>query len=242
MLVLAGCGSATDTGTQTEADPETADVVTSGECANEEALVRRALDSSRLRADVDGDGLPDTVAVAAQPDAAEPCRAFVAVRVRGGSTYSTHLIAEAAPLEGLGPLIVGLPYLAEQPGAQIVVDTRAAVDSLLAQMFTLDDERLRAVDVPQFEDGTFVVEGGGVIYPHGAACTADGQLLLTEAAQTRDGQRFRVTRRTYDVVGEPVRFADPVVDTATVPVDALIARFPEFGAPHWDACNGRQST
>jgi hypothetical protein len=234
-LVLVGCGSATET--RTEPEPETAEVVTSGECPDEEALVRRALDSSRLGADVDGDGRLDTVAVASDPEADEPCRAFVGVRLQAGSTYSTHLIPEAAPLEELPPEVVGLPHLANQPGAQIVVDTRAAVDSLLAQMFTLAGGALRAVDVPQLEDEeTFIVEGGGVIYPYGAACTAEGKLVLSEAAQTRDGERFDVTRRTYDVRGEPARFADPVVEAATIPVDRLLDRFPEFGDPHWRAC------
>lgn len=234
-LALAGCGSATDTGTP--AEPETPEVVTSGECPDEEALVRRALDSSRLGADVDGDGRLDRVVAVSDPDADEPCRAFVAVRLQAGATYSTHLIPQAAPLAELPAEVVGLPQLANQPGAQIVVDTRAAVDSLLAQMFTLTDGALRAVDVPQLEDPqTFIVEGGGVLYPFGAACTSAGKLVLSKAEQTGDGERFRVTRRTYDVPGAPIRFADPVVDKATVPVDRLLERFPEFGDPHWEAC------
>jgi hypothetical protein len=212
-------------------------VVTSGECPNEEELVRRALDSSRVGADIDGDGRLDTVAVASDPEAEEPCRAFVGVRLKAGSTYSMHLIPEAAPVEGLEAQIAGLPHLANQPGAQIVVDTRAAADSLLAQLFTLEDGALRAVDLPQLEDETtFIVEGGGVIYPYGAGCTGEGELVLSEAAQTRDGERFRVTRRTYEVQADPLAFSDPVVDEATVPVDRLLDRFPEFGDPHWRAC------
>ena len=237
-VTLSGCGSRVDT-TTGRPSGQTTEVVTSGDCPREQALVRRALARSTLRADVSGDGRLDTVATASDPQAAKPCRGFVGVRVQGGSTYSTHLVPEAVPIKGLGAKIVGLPHLGDRSRAQIVVDTRAAVDSLLAQMFTLSGGRLRAVDVPGLEDGTFIVEGGGVIYPHGAGCTAEGRVMLSQAAQTTDGKRFRVTRRTYDIRGERARFASPVVKRETVSVKQLVERFPEFAAPHWKACTGK---
>jgi hypothetical protein len=240
VLLLSSCGQDGTAGQG--GDPLSAGeppVVTSGQCEREEDLVRRALDRSRLSVDVDGDGRPDRVAVASDPEADEPCRGFVGVRLHDGSTYSTHLFARAVPIEGLPAKIDGLPDLGDRPGAQIVVDTRAAVDAVLGQLFTLADERLQPVQVPGSEDGTFIVEGGGVIYPHGASCTADGRMTLSEAAQTRDGERYRVTRRTYEVTGEPLRFGDPEVEKATVPADELIDRFPEFAHPHWEACEAR---
>jgi hypothetical protein len=214
-------------------------VVVSGDCPREAAVVRRALDRSPLRADVDGDGRLDTVAVASRPRAEEPCRGLVAVRLSGGSTYSNHLFPRAVPIAGLEARITGLPRLGDRPGAEIVVDTRAAADALLAQMFTLADGALRRVAVPVSDDGTFIVEGGGVIYPHGAGCTSDGRIRFSQAAQTRDGTRFRVVRRTYRPSGDRLRLTDPVTERATVPVGALLARFPEFGRPHWAACTGR---
>lgn len=217
---------------------QTTEFVTSGDCSREQAVVRRALDRSRVRADVSGDGRLDKVAVASEPQAAEPCRAFVGVRVQGGSTYSTHLFPGAVPLKGLRAQIVGLPHLGHRPGSQVVVDTKAAVDSLLAQMFTLVDEGLRPVHVPGFKQRTFIVEGGGVVYPHGAGCTADGRMILSMAAQTRDGREYRVTRRTYGIQGERIRLTKPVLERATVPVDQLVKRFPEFTDPHWKACTG----
>jgi hypothetical protein len=216
----------------------TAGFVASGDCPREQALVRRALDRSTLEADVNGDGRLDKVAVASDPGAPKPCRGFVGVRVQGGPTYSTHLIAEAVPIKGLRAQVVGLPRLGKAPRTEIVVDTKAAVDSLLAQMFTLADGALRAVKVPGFQDGTFIVEGGGVIYPYGTGCTATGQLVVSQAAQTRDGKQYHVTRRTYDVRGQAIRLVDPVVARATVPVDQLLQRFPEFGRQHWKACSG----
>lgn len=236
-VTLSGCGSRVDT-TTGRPSGQTTEVVTSGDCAREQALVRRALARSTLRADVSGDGRLDTVATASDPQAAKPCRGFVGVRVQGGSTYSTHLVPEAVPIKGLGAKIVGLPHLGDGSRAQIVVDTRAAVDSLLAQMFTLSGGRLRAVDVPGLEDGTFIVEGGGVIYPFGASCTHAGRLVLSRATQTSDGTRYHVTRRSYVARGEPVRLVDPTVTRATVPVDELVARFAEFAGPHWAACGG----
>jgi hypothetical protein len=228
-LTLPACGPAS---------VQTASFVTSGDCAREQALVRRALDRSTLRVDVGGDGRLDKVAVASDPGAAKPCRAFVGVRVRGGSTYSTHLFPGAVPVKGLRARIVGLPRLGDAPGAQVVVDTAAAVDSVLGQMFTLAGGALRPVRVPGFGDGTFIIEGGGVVYPSGASCTSDGRLVLSEAAQSKDGERYRVTRRTYDAHGARVRLTDPVVKRATVPVDRLVVRFPEFAGPHWKACTG----
>ncbi len=228
VMALPACGSTS----------QTTEFVTSGDCPREQAVVRRALDRSRLRVDVNGDGRLDKVAVASVPGAAKPCRAFVGVRVQGGSTYSTHLIPDAVPVKGLPARIVGLPDLGSRPGAQIVVDTRAAVDSLLAQMFTLAGGDLRRVQVPGFKDGTFIVEGGGVIYPYGAACTADGRMVLSNAAQTRDGKHYRVTRRTYDIRGDRIRFADPVLKRTTVRVNRFVVRFPEFAGPHWKACTG----
>ena len=230
VMALPGCG-ATVRSTASR-------FVTSGDCAHEQALVRRALDRSHLRADVNGDGRPDTVAAASDPGAAKPCRAFVGVRVQGGATYSTHLFPLAVPVQGLRARVIGLPHLDSRPGVQVVVDTTAAVDAVLAQMFTLAGGALRTVQVPGSHDGTFIVGGGGVVYPRAAACTSDGRMVMSMAAQTRDGKRYRVTRRTYEVRGTRLAFVDPQVERATVPVDRLVVRFPEFGmSKHWTACS-----
>lgn len=235
--VLLACGPVLTACGPTETTTRAFD--TSGDCAAEESLVRRSLDRSALRVDVDGDGRLDEVAVATDHDAGKRCRAFVGVRLADGSTHSTHLHPAAVPpIEGLQARIVGLPDLGDTPGAQIVVDTRAAVDSVLAQLFTLTGNGLRRVHVPVFEDGTFIVEGGGVVYPYGAACTADGRMVLSTAEQSDDGERFRVTRRTYEVRGPRVRFADPEVEESTVPLNELDDRFPEFAGQHWRACTG----
>lgn len=218
--------------------------VTSGDCADEQRVVAQALDRSHLTADVNGDGRPDTVAVASQPGAAKPCRAFVGVRVAGGSTYSTHLVPNAVPVEGLRARVIGLPRLGGRRPAEIVVDTAGAVDAVLAQLFALGGGRLYAVPVrvPGFSGGTFIVTGGGVMFPQGAGCTADGRMVLSAAAQSADGTSFRVTRRTYQVRGQPLRLVAPVVERATVPVDQLTARFPEFAGEHWTACSGPAGT
>lgn len=228
-LALHGCGSS---------NVSTAEFVTSGDCVREQAVVRRALARSTLRVDVDGDGRLDKVAVATDEDAGKRCRAYVGVRVRSGSTYSTHLYPGAVPPQGFQAEIVGLPDLGDEPGAQIVVDTHAAVDSVLAQLFTLTGEGLRRVLVPALDDGMFIVEGAGVIYPQGAGCTSAGQMLLSSAEQTSDGKRYRVTRHTYEVGGEKLTFGPEVVETATVGVNRLVERFPEFTRPHWRACTG----
>jgi hypothetical protein len=235
---LGACGS-TDTGAPGGAS--TAPFVTSGDCPREKALVRRALARSTVRVDVSGDGVEDRVAVASDASAEQGCRGFVGVRVAGGSTYSTHLFRLAVPLKGLPARIMATPHLGDGAGAQIVVDTRAAADALLGQMFTLTGSGLRVVRVPPFRDGTFIVEGGGVVYPQGTACTTDGRLVHSEAALSKDGKRYRVTRRTYELLSDGLRVGDPEVKTGAVATRSLVQRFPEFGRPHWSACDGQVS-
>jgi len=210
--------------------------VTSGDCADEQSVVRQALDTSRQRVDVNGDGRLDTVAVASAPTAPSPCRAFLGVRMNGGSTYSTHLFPRAVPVPGLRAEVVALPRLANRPGTQIVIDTKAAVDSVLAQMFSFTGDSLQPVDVPGSQDGTFIVTGGGVIYPHGAGCTSDGRMILSRASQTSNGKAYRVNRRTYELRAEPLRLAAPELESATVAVNRLVTRYPEFAGRHWRAC------
>jgi hypothetical protein len=229
-LALTACGETTPSNVRST------EFVTSGDCPAEQEVALRALARSGLRVDVDGDGRLDKVAVASRPQADPPCRAIVAVRVRGGSTYSTHLFQKAVPMEGLPARVIGLLDLGDVPGAQIVVDTRAAVDAVLAQMLTLADGRLHVVEMPDSDDGTFIVGGGGVIYPHAAACTADGRMVLSRAAQTPDGERYRVVRRTYAAQGTPLQLVDPETKRRAVPVDELVTAFPEFGPRHWTEC------
>jgi hypothetical protein len=200
-------------------------------------LSRPLTERSTLRVDVDGDGRLDKVAVATDHDAGRRCRAFVGVRVKGGSTYSTHLYRGAVPPKGSRAQIVGLPDFGTT-GVEIVVDTKARTDSMLAQMFTLTDRGLRRVMLPAFEDGTFVVEGGGVTYPRGAGCTAGGRLRLSMATQSDDGKRYQVTRHSYAVRGDRIRLTDAVVRSATIRADRLVDRFPELARPHWRDCTG----
>ena len=227
LLVVSGCAAPVESRARVAGSPQ---------CPHEQAVVRRALERSHVRVDVTGDGKPDTVAAASDPGANKPCRGFVGVRVNGAGTYSTHLIPAAVPIKGIRARVAGVPHLGHRRGAEIVVDTGGAVDAVLAQMFIFSHGRLRALHVPDQPDGSFIVEGGGLIYPRGAGCTADGRLILSQAAQTNDGKRFRVTRRTYELRRDGLGFTNQTVKKATVPLNRLGARFPEFVGPHWTAC------
>lgn len=207
---------------------------TSGRCAHEAQLVTDALRHSSTRADVDGDGRLDTVAVATDQDARRRCRAFVAVDLRRGPAYSTRLHRSAVPPRPMVAELAGLPDLGNDPGAEIVVDTHRQADAMVAQLFTLTADGLERIPLPAFEDGTFVVEGGGVTYPRGAGCTARGRLRLSMASL--DGDRYEVTRHTYRFRGDAMRLRGPAMVSRRVPADRLGHRFPEFVAPHWAAC------
>jgi hypothetical protein len=228
VLVAASCGGRPERPAQVASAPQ---------CPHQQAVVAGALHRSHLRVDVSGDGKPDTVAAASDPGAAKPCRGFVAVQVSGGGVYAAHLIPDAVPIHGIRARVVGVPRLGGRAGADVVVDTGAAVDSVLAQLFTFTGGRLQAVHVPDQRDGSFIVVGGGLMFPRGAGCTRDGRLILSRAAQTADGQWFRVTRRTYPLRPGGLGFTEPEVTRATVPVKQLGIRFPEFVGPHWRACS-----
>lgn len=232
--LLAGCGTAT-TPNITRARPPAV------QCPGQQAAVMRALARSTTHADVTGDGRADTVAAISAPGAAKPCRGIVAVRVAGDGVLSRHLIPAAVPIRGIRARLVGFPYLGDRPGAEIVVDTGAAADAVLAQMFTVVDGRLRAMRVPDQPDGSFIMVGGGVVVPRGAGCTPGGRLVLVRAAQTLDGKHFRVVRRTFSVAADGVRFTRRSVTRATVPVKQLASRFPEFAGAHWQACTAAPS-
>ncbi len=228
-FMASGCGTAPHAGVG---------VAAPSPCPGEQAVVRRALDRSPLRADVTGDGKPDTVAAVSDPAAAKPCRGLVAVR-SDGVVYTAHLIPGAVPIKGIRARVVAVPHLGLHPGAAIVVDTGAAVDAVLAQLFTFSDGRLLAVKVPGELDGSFVVAGGGLMFPHAAGCTSDGRLVVSGALQSQDGRRFRVVRRSYELDHAGRRLTALPVQRATVSVRRLDSRFPEFAGARWQACTDR---
>lgn len=232
VVEVAGCGQA--------ARPQPGRAGSSS-CAGQRQVVRQALKRSHLRVDVTGDGRPDTVAASADPSAPKPCRGLVAVRT-DGVVHSAHLIPAAVPVEGSRARVVGVPRLGSHRGAAIVVDTGAMVDAVLAQLFTFADGRLHVVRVPGRQDGAFIVEGGGVTFPHAARCTTDGRLVVSRAVQVRHGHRFRVTRRFYRLDAAGLRLSVLSVQQASLPVSRLDSRFPEFAGAHWQACTDRPGT
>jgi len=233
-VAMASSGSAGAAGTP--GSPRTSALFTSGTCEHEAALITAALDTDWVPADVDGDGATDRVATATDHGAAPRCRAFVGVRTADGTSYSTVLEAPAVPPPGMQAELIGLPDLGTDGRADLVVDTHLMVDGALAQLFTLADQALHRVHVPAFEDGNFVVEGGGVLSPRGAGCTSDGSLVLSMALL--DGDAYEVTRHVYPVTGGPLRLESPGVTSDKVPGDQLTARFPEFATPHFADCQG----
>jgi hypothetical protein len=213
-------------------------VETSGSCPGEAQLVSDALAGDVRIADVDGDGSPDDVTVAVDEGARPACRAFVAVRTAEGSTYSAAFDPSAVPGAAIKPQIIGFPDFGD-PGAEIVVDTAALADGALAQLFTLTEGGLLRVAAPAFEDGNFLVEGGGVTHPQGAGCTAGRALVLSMASASIEGKNYEVTRQIYDVTGDDLEFTGPDITTRTVPAAQLTTEFPEFRSPHFDACPPR---
>jgi hypothetical protein len=213
-------------------------VVTGSECARELELVTVALEDGGVSADVDGDGAPDRVATAVDGEASQKCRAFVAVRAATGSTYSTAMAAPAVPPPGVNADVIGVPDLGADGRADIVVDTHLMADGALAQLFTLTGDGLERVPAPAFEDGNFIVQGGGVTSPQAAGCTADGSLILSMATSDSRGEEYEVTRQIYPVTVTPLEFGGPRITTGHASTAELATRFPEFGANIFAPCGG----
>src|SRR5262245_40788142 len=77
VTVIAGV-ALLDRPTSDEAPPAgSPEVVTGSSCPREADLVAAALRDGSVLADVDGDGAPDRIVTAVDPDAAPRCRAFV---------------------------------------------------------------------------------------------------------------------------------------------------------------------
>lgn len=225
--------------TQWIGDPAARTIITGTTCAGEAKLIKTALDDDWRRADVDGDGRLDRVAVATDHALGRACRAFVGVRTAAGTTSGTALDATAVPPRRMAAEVIGLPDLGMDGRADIVVDTHRLADSALSQLFTLTAAGLSRVHVPAFEDGTLVVEGGGITQPRGAGCTGRGALVLSMALL--DGHTYEVTRHVYPVAnpaGGGVRLTDPGVRSDDVPANQLADRFPEFVSPHFARCGG----
>jgi hypothetical protein len=239
-MALSGCSLAADGTTSAPVTESTGGPAytlnTSTDCRAEERLARRALAKTDVRVDVDGDGRRDKVAVITDGDARPACRVFVAVKVRGGDGHSNALDRSAVPSRAVDARIEALPDLGNDPGSEIVVDTRAKVDGILAQLFTLTTDGLTRVPMPAFEDGNFYVEGAGVTNPRGASCTSKGAMVLSMATALDHG-RYEVTRHVYPVKGDALRLTGPRMSVARVPGGQLVDEFPEFGAPHFTACS-----
>ena len=211
------------------------DLHTSSDCRSEKRLAHRGIAHPDRRVDVDGDGRRDKVAVVTDIDKRRACRVVVVVKVRGGDAYSAVLDRTAVPPRGVRAQIEALPDLGNDPGAEIVIDSRAKADGVLAQLFTLTRHGLERVPMPAFEDGNFYVEGGGVTYPRGASCNARGAMILSMAILEHG--RYEVTRHVYPVTGDDLRLTGPRMKVAHVPGDELVSRFPEFGSRHFAACS-----
>jgi len=213
-------------------------VVTGSSCEREAELVAAALDEGWVTADVDGDGAADRIVTAVDAEAAPSCRAFVGVRTASGPTYSAALAAPAVPPPGVDADVIGAPDLGADGRADVVVDTHLKTDGALAQLFTLTGGGLERVLAPAFEDGNFVVQGGGVTTPQAAGCTTDGSLVVSMATFDARAQGYDVTRQTYPVRGMPLEFGSPRVTTGEASATELAARFPEFGDNSFAPCGG----
>jgi hypothetical protein len=147
-----------------------------------------------LHGDVDGDGVPDRVALVRLRRGESRCGAFLVVRTRGRTL--THAL-RTTPSSPLVPSLNGLAALGSRPGLAIVVTTWEGASTAFARVFAVREGRIFAFATGT-PDGTFPYEGS---VTHIDAVDCAGPLVVASGWFLRGttGRSFGFVRRFYRV-------------------------------------------
>ena len=216
-------------------------------CANEEAVAgdpARQIGAS-TSTDVDGDGAPDEVKLASDPQGTTGCIAFVAVETATGDLA-------AAPVWELGtegglpqPRVHGFVDIDGRAGDEILVDEAAGASTQFVGAFVYLDGSLRRVTVeggldgaPGSQAGDLFPYGGSVGHIEAVDCIGEGSIVISSATPSSDlgdaEQRlYEIERRVYAFNGAILERED--MQTHRVPIDEL-DRFPEYSSSPFGSC------
>lgn len=219
--------------------PATAD------CPNEAAVAedpaRQTGPSSR--ADVDGDGIQDTVRLASDPTGPEGCTSFLVVDLGDVSIISAP-VWEVGREGGLPqPRIHGFANIDGQPGDEILVDEAAGASTQFVGAFVHVDgdlERVTARGGVSPEAGPFqdlFAYGGSVGHIEAVDCSTEGVVVSTAVpsgeAAGGGSVAYEVERRFFAFDGAVLE--EEQSETKTVRIEEL-DRFPEYAAGPFGSC------
>ena len=214
------------------------------DCSNEVSVAAdpaRQLGTSRA-ADVDGDGVIDTVALASDPAGPEGCTTFVVADL--GDSVVAEPVWEAGPEGGLPqPRLHGLTDIDGRPGNEILVDEAAGASTQFVGAFVVVDGDLERVTI----EGGVGEDGDGLddLFPFGSSvghieavdCVGE-QVVVSTATPSSDQNEqangiYEVERRFYEFDGATLETVE--TERVEAPVDRL-NDFPEFGSAPFASC------
>ena len=176
LLLSAGCSH----GAKRSKDP----------CVRARAEATTQMGDHVLRGDVDGDGVPDAVALVPLRRAPARCGAVLVVRTRK-RTLTRALRGAPIPLV---PSLNGLAALGSSRSLEIVLTTWHGASTEFAQVYTVVGNRISPVATGT-ADGTFPYEGS---VTHLNAIDCAGELIVASGWFER-GTSFGFYRRFYRV-------------------------------------------
>jgi hypothetical protein len=166
-----------------------------------------------IRGDVDGDGVPDTVALVRLRRAPDPCGAFLVVRT-GNRVLTRALVTDYSPPYGSQvPRLNGLAGLTSRSRLHIVVTLAEGASTAFAQVFSVEGGRILAMPIRGPDAGGFSYWGSGTHYG-GVDCVKGRPGLIVESTfSTLASSRQLLYRDFYRLHGDNFELARKQVIT-----------------------------
>lgn len=234
--IMAGCDSSTSgesSAPPATPSPDRSPAAAAPDCPNQDEVMSSAgfVRPGPLTGDVDGDGTPDTMFLAVNPDAPQGCRAFLIVDTGSGTLVEEISDPDISFELGL-PTLESIVPIDDRPGDEVVVRILTGASTLFVGLFTVHDGALVRIEVAgDAEFGNLFPSGGSVGHMEGSDCTIDG-IVVTSAVPEEEG--YEVTRNLYSVTETTADPSGSEVDH--VRSQNLGDRYPELGGPPFSSC------
>lgn len=189
-------------------------------CPNEgDAIGKELREGSTSEYDLDGDGAPEEILVARDPQGDPGCQAFLAVTGDAFNSLVAPLDDELSFELGL-PSVSGVAEVDGVPPKEIIVDIASGASTAFAGVFSVQDGRLvrRMVegDTPY---GRLFPYGGSVGHLEGSDCSGIGTIVISVAMPR--GKGYLVHRRFFESEGDAFVFDPSRSEKEVVPPGAL---------------------
>ena len=152
-----------------------------------------------VEADVDGDGAPDTVWIAHDPEA-EPDCTFLLVAETEGVTLVAPLGEEGLTEGPTPPGLSGAYEIDGRAGSEVVVRLHSGASTEFFGLYSAGSGELERLEVRDGEFGDLFPAGGSVGHLESSDCVASGSVVITTAVPV--GNRYVVRRAAYTFDGK----------------------------------------